>query len=85
MYLAVIEYGLVNSRAGPAEGGEVHALVLMKSHLPGEYRRVGGVRLLEDIMRPWNNHRDFAAFWELDSEDYLREGENPGHYVYRIV
>jgi hypothetical protein len=81
VYLAVI-YCRIGLNVHP----NAHTLVLVRGVEKGEYRRIGYVSLIEDVMNPWKETRDFGVFDALEDEnEYLSVGDRPGYYNYRIV
>ncbi|TDZ33247.1 hypothetical protein C8035_v011713 [Colletotrichum spinosum] len=82
VYLAVLEQ---HWNGNGLEAIGAHALVLEKGLQSGEYRRIGYVLLRRDILYPLSLYGTFGAFESLEQDEYLRVGNNPGYYVFRVV
>ncbi|KAF4921912.1 hypothetical protein CGCVW01_v005646 [Colletotrichum viniferum] len=84
VYLAVIEHHR-STACSKVNTHEANALVLEKGLYDGEYRRIGHVHMTPTVLYPLCLHGTFGAFDPLNQDEYLRVGEKPGYYVYRVV
>ncbi|KAL3295673.1 tol protein [Colletotrichum asianum] len=84
VYLAVIEHHQF-TQDSKLKADRAHALVLERGLYDGEYRRIGYVFMAPTVLYPLSLHGTFGAFDPLNQDEYLRVGEKPGYYVYRVV